>query len=163
MLCWNGCSLQDVHQGSLGDCWLMAALSALSDHPQKLKSLFGSRHLTEDPKFSWSGFCDHVGRHFVVNLGNDRNKMKQWCFSSGLELSVLRCSSWGRQIWSIPLWPWERWATCQHKSGLTPWLESKSSPIATYSIYMYLSFSIPNFKRICFGFTMLYYFSMLSC
>ena len=39
---------KDVHQGSLGDCWLMAALSCLSDHPQKLKSLFGSRHITED-------------------------------------------------------------------------------------------------------------------
>jgi len=42
---------QDVHQGSLGDCWLMAALSCLSDHPQKLKSLFSSRHITEDGKY----------------------------------------------------------------------------------------------------------------
>lgn len=41
---------KDVHQGSLGDCWLMAALSCLSDHPQKLKSLFSSRHITEDLK-----------------------------------------------------------------------------------------------------------------
>lgn len=42
---------QDVHQGSLGDCWLMAALSCLSDYPGKLKSLFKDRHITEDGKY----------------------------------------------------------------------------------------------------------------
>ena len=39
---------EDVKQGSLGDCWLIAALSCLADHPQKLKSLFASNHVTEE-------------------------------------------------------------------------------------------------------------------
>eukprot|EP00913_Durusdinium_trenchii_P035524 g33244.t1 len=43
---------QDVLQGSLGDCWLMSSLSCLGSHPQKLKSLFSSKHLTEDGKYS---------------------------------------------------------------------------------------------------------------
>ena len=43
----NGAA-KDVHQGSLGDCWLMAALSCLSDYPGKLKSLFKDRHITEE-------------------------------------------------------------------------------------------------------------------
>ena len=43
----NGAA-KDVHQGSLGDCWLMAALSCLSDYPGRLKSLFKDRHITEE-------------------------------------------------------------------------------------------------------------------
>ncbi|CAK9022310.1 unnamed protein product [Durusdinium trenchii] len=42
---------QDVKQGSLGDCWLMSALSCLADHPQKLKSLFSTKHITKDGKY----------------------------------------------------------------------------------------------------------------
>ncbi|CAJ1329468.1 unnamed protein product, partial [Effrenium voratum] len=42
---------QDIHQGSVGDCWLMSALSCLAGHPKKLKSLFESKQITEDGKY----------------------------------------------------------------------------------------------------------------
>ena len=44
----RGWPSQDVKQGSLGDCWLMSALSCLADHPQKLKSLFSTKHITKE-------------------------------------------------------------------------------------------------------------------
>ena len=39
---------EDVHQGFVGDCGLLAALGR---HAQKIKSLFDSQHLTEDGKY----------------------------------------------------------------------------------------------------------------
>eukprot|EP00438_Fugacium_kawagutii_P010148 Skav210168 [mRNA] locus=scaffold483:43403:52814:- [translate_table: standard] len=42
---------QDIDQGGLGDCWLMAALACLAEYPTKLKSLFESKHITEDGKY----------------------------------------------------------------------------------------------------------------
>lgn len=42
---------QDIDQGGLGDCWLMAALACMAEYPTKLKNLFDSRHLSEDGKY----------------------------------------------------------------------------------------------------------------
>ena len=42
---------EDVHQGFVGDCGLLAALSSLGRHPQKIKSLFDTQQLTEDGKY----------------------------------------------------------------------------------------------------------------
>ena len=37
-----------MKQGALGDCWLMAAMAQMASHPEHLKKLFSSKHLTED-------------------------------------------------------------------------------------------------------------------
>eukprot|EP00435_Cladocopium_sp_Y103_P076030 s2_g73.t1 len=42
---------QDIQQGGVGDCWLMSALGALATHPNKLKALFDTKHLSEDGKY----------------------------------------------------------------------------------------------------------------
>lgn len=42
---------QDIDQGGLGDCWLMAALACLAEYPAKLKSLFETKQITEDGKY----------------------------------------------------------------------------------------------------------------
>ncbi|CAE7691311.1 Capn15, partial [Symbiodinium pilosum] len=43
---------QDILQGNVGDCWLMSALSALAEYPQRIKYLFpNTRQLTEDGKY----------------------------------------------------------------------------------------------------------------
>lgn len=47
---------QDIDQGGLGDCWLMAALACLAEYPAKLKGLFESKHITEDGKYQISLF-----------------------------------------------------------------------------------------------------------
>ena len=38
-------------RSKVGDCWLVCALSALAAHPEKLKSLFGTKHIPEDGKY----------------------------------------------------------------------------------------------------------------
>lgn len=43
---------QDVKQGHVGDCYLLASLSALAQQPQRLKNLFSEKHLTEDGKYT---------------------------------------------------------------------------------------------------------------
>ena len=42
---------QDVKQGSVGDCWLMAAIAVVAGHPELIKKLFNTNHLTEDGKY----------------------------------------------------------------------------------------------------------------
>jgi len=37
-----------VKQGSVGDCWLMAAIAVVAGHPELIKKLFNTNHLTED-------------------------------------------------------------------------------------------------------------------
>ncbi|CAK9008047.1 Calpain-15 (Small optic lobes homolog) [Durusdinium trenchii] len=39
---------QDVKQGQVGDCWLMAAIASAASHPELVKKLFTTRHLTDD-------------------------------------------------------------------------------------------------------------------
>ncbi|CAL1169237.1 unnamed protein product [Cladocopium goreaui] len=43
---------QDVIQGHVGDCYLLASLAALAQQPERLKSLFGEKHITEDGKYT---------------------------------------------------------------------------------------------------------------
>ncbi|CAE7309837.1 CAPN1 [Symbiodinium natans] len=43
---------QDILQGQVGDCWLLSALSALAEHPQRIRYLFpNTRQLSEDGKY----------------------------------------------------------------------------------------------------------------
>jgi len=37
----------DVHQGALGDCWLLSALSSMADFPEEIKKLFITPHYDE--------------------------------------------------------------------------------------------------------------------
>ncbi|CAK8996882.1 unnamed protein product [Durusdinium trenchii] len=45
---------QDVKQGQVGDCWLMAAIASAASHPELVKKLFTTRHLTDDGKYTIS-------------------------------------------------------------------------------------------------------------
>ena len=45
---------QDVKQGGVGNCWLMAAIASVASHPQSIKKLFNTKHLTEDGKYTIS-------------------------------------------------------------------------------------------------------------
>lgn len=45
---------QDVKQGQVGDCWLMASIAAVASHPELIKKLFNTKHVTEDGKYSIS-------------------------------------------------------------------------------------------------------------
>ena len=38
----KGIQATGIDQGALGDCYFLAALSALAEHPQRIKALFGS-------------------------------------------------------------------------------------------------------------------------
>eukprot|EP00437_Effrenium_voratum_P020613 CAMPEP_0181441794 /NCGR_PEP_ID=MMETSP1110-20121109/23692_1 /TAXON_ID=174948 /ORGANISM="Symbiodinium sp., Strain CCMP421" /LENGTH=538 /DNA_ID=CAMNT_0023565691 /DNA_START=31 /DNA_END=1647 /DNA_ORIENTATION=+ len=43
---------QDIKQGMLGDCWLMASFCAMASHPKLVKKLFESNFLTQDGKYT---------------------------------------------------------------------------------------------------------------
>lgn len=41
-----------IRQGGLGDCWLMGSLASLARYPKRIKSLFDTKQLSEDGKYS---------------------------------------------------------------------------------------------------------------
>jgi len=42
----NGVQATGINQGILGDCWFLAALGALAEYPERIKSIFGSEFTT---------------------------------------------------------------------------------------------------------------------
>ena len=36
----NDASLKDIRQGAIGDCWFLAAASALAEKPDRIKKIF---------------------------------------------------------------------------------------------------------------------------
>mmetsp|Transcript_31453 Transcript_31453/g.55706 ORF Transcript_31453/g.55706 Transcript_31453/m.55706 type:complete len:477 (+) Transcript_31453:46-1476(+) len=44
-------SPRDIEQGYLGDCWLVASFAAIAEYPDRLRSLFKQKELTEDGKY----------------------------------------------------------------------------------------------------------------
>ena len=63
---------QDVNQGHVGDCYLLASLAALAQQPQRLKSLFAEKHLTEDGKYTVKLF--HIEKKAGFFVGDHVSK-----------------------------------------------------------------------------------------
>ena len=36
----NGVNVHDVNQGGVGNCWMLAAASAMAEHPERLMDIF---------------------------------------------------------------------------------------------------------------------------
>lgn len=48
------CTVDDIGQGAVGNCWFMAAAAALAEHPGKLEQIFGNKNQHADK----TGFYD---------------------------------------------------------------------------------------------------------
>ena len=56
----------------MGDCYLLASLAALAQQPERLKSLFGEKHVTEDGHW--------VNHGLPAMWGTEIKKCSDWLF-----------------------------------------------------------------------------------
>lgn len=65
----NGIDPSDIGQGSLGDCWLLAAIACLAEHPDALRKLFIDREI--NPRGYYKLRLFHAAREKWVTVGVD--------------------------------------------------------------------------------------------
>jgi len=66
----------DVKQGQLGDCWLLAAIAAIADFPGHVMDLFSPREYAEDGKYEFR-FYD-IAKGWVTVTIDDRIPCLPW-------------------------------------------------------------------------------------
>ena len=87
----EGINPSDIGQGALGDCWLLAAIACLAEHPDALRSLFIDREINSRGYYKLRLF--HAARDKWVTVGEDDRfpvKIAETKFSSKKELLFLR-------------------------------------------------------------------------
>ena len=42
-----GVTPNDIAQGSIGNCWIMVALSALAEYPERIENIFHNREISQ--------------------------------------------------------------------------------------------------------------------
>ena len=89
---------QDINQGKLGNCYLLASLAALAQQPQRLKSLFSEKHLTEDGKYTVKLF--HIEKKEWVKVVIDEFVP---CTSKDGILQPCCAQPLGEEIWVVLL------------------------------------------------------------
>ena len=119
---FDGVRPQDVQQGHVGDCWLICALGALATHPEKLKSLFHSKHVPEDGKYRVWLFDIYEKRWTQVEVDEflpceikDGRPIPTFARPLGNELWVLLlekalakfCGSYGKLSAGFPCWAFQ--------------------------------------------------------
>jgi len=88
---------QDVQQGRVGDCYVLATLGALAQQPQRLKSLFGEKYMTPDGKYTVKLY--HLDKKEWVKVTVDEFVP---CMSQNGMLEPACARPLGEEIW-VPL------------------------------------------------------------
>ena len=71
----NGIDPSDIGQGSLGDCWLLAAIACLAEHQDALRKLFIDREI--NPRGYYKLRLFHAAKEKWVTVGvDDRFQLK---------------------------------------------------------------------------------------
>ena len=68
MRLFNGVEPQDLVQGSLGDCWLIAAIAAVAEHPSAIKRLFVNHEINDRGKYQIRLYNHHKGKFEIVTV-----------------------------------------------------------------------------------------------
>jgi calpain-15 len=69
-LFFDGITPSDVHQGGLGDCWLMSAIAAISEFPEVIKHIFVTKRFTPYGKYTLQLFDAVEGQWEKVTVDN---------------------------------------------------------------------------------------------
>lgn len=48
----SGISFHDIRQGSLGDCWVLSAIAAVAEHPERIYNMFDQKELNSAGVYS---------------------------------------------------------------------------------------------------------------
>ena len=90
----KGVRPEGVHQGGLGDCWFMAAASAVAEYPQRIKNVFTNTAYTKSGIFQFEMFFK--GMKKLINI-DDR-------FAQGLAPGrLLAAQKSSNGAWWLPL------------------------------------------------------------
>jgi len=56
-----------IRQGALGDCWFLAAASALAEHPERLKKVIKNTEYPAEGIFKFDFFLAGTPTHIVID------------------------------------------------------------------------------------------------
>lgn len=56
-----------VNQGGLGDCWLLASMAALAEHPARIEKVFGNRDKDVDHFYVFEFFLLGEPKYLVLD------------------------------------------------------------------------------------------------
>jgi len=106
---FEGIEPTDVCQGGLGDCWLLAAISALAEFPGAIENLFVTNKLSHNGKYQIQLFDAGSGSWEVMDIDDFLAMMSAedmfgagYTFADGSKFSSCFTKPHGDEIW-VPL------------------------------------------------------------
>ena len=68
MQLFNGIEPQDIAQGRLGDCWLLASIAALAEHPSAVRRLFVNHEINDRGKYQVRLYNPVKGKFQIITI-----------------------------------------------------------------------------------------------
>jgi calpain-15 len=68
MQLFNGIEPQDIAQGQLGDCWLLASFAALAEHPSAVRRLFVNHEINDRGKYQVRLYNPVKGKFQIITI-----------------------------------------------------------------------------------------------
>jgi len=102
---FDGIEPTDVCQGSLGDCWLLAAISALAEFPGAIESLFITNRISKDGKYviklfdSSQGWTEVPIDDLLPVMDAEEIYGPGYSFAGGIKIKPCFTSPNGNEIW----------------------------------------------------------------
>ena len=68
MQLFNGIEPQDIAQGHLGDCWLLASIAAFAEHPSAVRRLFVNHEINDRGKYQVRLYNPRKGKFQIITI-----------------------------------------------------------------------------------------------